>query len=73
MPDQPTPFDSLLQADTPASGAGGAVRYAALLREVADKLVADDAAPGDVKLLATPCVNCGTACASSKTTAARAR
>ena len=48
-----TPFDSLLQADATLAGREpGAERYAALLKELADKLLADHASPGDVKLLA---------------------
>ena len=45
----PTPFNSLLQADATVPFAE---QYVALIKEVADKLLADRADPGDVKLLA---------------------
>lgn len=47
-----TPFDSLHDADAPAASPDPAAEYVAMIKEVADKLLADRAAPGDVKLLA---------------------
>jgi uncharacterized protein (TIGR00730 family) len=47
-----TPFNSLLQSDSPVATNTERAEFVALIKEIADKLVTDGASTGDVKLLA---------------------